>query len=144
MKINAMLLFSLSFLFGCSNNFTKSVVVPPDAGQDIVVEPTENLQRFGDRISIGYIEVLGDYLAVDVSYSGGCEEHQIDLVTNGKFTATYPPEIELAIKHNANQDYCRSMVDEKLYFNLESIRYSGTTRILMRLNNNNRIYEYNY
>jgi len=144
MKKYPLLLLSLSFLCGCSSNFTKSVVVPPEAGIDIVVDPTENLQRFGDRLSIGYIEVLGDYLAVDVSYSGGCEEHNIDLVTNGKFTATYPPEIELAIKHNANQDYCRSIVDEKLYFNLEPIRYNGTTRIVMRLNNNNRIYEYNY
>ncbi len=144
MKVNCFFLLCLSFLYGCSNNFTKSVVVPPEAGREIVVEPTENLQRFGDRLSIGYIEILGDYLAVDVSYSGGCEEHQIDLVTNGKFTATYPPEIELAIVHNANQDYCRSMIDEKLYFNLESIRYNGTTRVLMRLNNNNRTYEYNY
>lgn len=138
-------LFSIVILsVQCKGGFQSAAYEIPEETLTVIVDPSENVQKRGDRTTISRMEVLGDYLSIDVSYSGGCEEHEFKLITDGRYSATYPPELELVLRHEANNDLCRSYVDETLFFDLKPLKYDGTTRIVIRLTNNDKLYEYNY
>ena len=128
----------------CKSSFQSAAYAIPEETLAVKIDPSENIQKRGDRTTISRMEVLGDYLSMSVSYSGGCEEHDFDLISDGRYSATYPPEIELVLRHNANKDMCRSYIDETLFFDLKPLQYDGTSRIVIRLTNNDNLYEYNY
>lgn len=128
----------------CKGGFQSSAYEIPEETLTVIVDPNENVQKRGDRTTISRMEVLGDYLSMNVSYSGGCEEHEFELISDGRYSATYPPEVELVLRHDAHNDLCRSYLDETLYFDLKPLQYDGTTRIVIRLTNNDKLYEYNY
>jgi len=140
-----LLFVSLTILLvQCKSGFQSSAYEIPEETLTVKIDPSENIQKRGDRTSISRMEVLGDFLSINVSYSGGCEEHEFQLITDGRYSATYPPEIEVVLRHDANNDRCRSYIDETLFFDLKPLQYDGTTRIVIRLTNNDNLYEYNY
>lgn len=131
-------------LTSCSAIKNNSSYDIPADSKEVFVDLSTNTQDDGDRTTISRVEVVGDFISLSVNYSGGCEEHIFDLISTGEFTATYPPEVELVLRHNANNDKCRSYVDERLFFDLKPLQYDGTNRIAIRLLNTDKLYEYNY
>jgi hypothetical protein len=62
--------------------------------------------------------VQGDKVEVTVSYPGGCIQHSFEIIWNETVTYSNPPEVSLAIIHNANGDSCEAYITEVLTFNL--------------------------
>ena len=143
MKYTLLALIGLSLL-SCTGGMNSTAFVPPEDSKTIVVDPSINDQDDGDRTTISRVEVMGDYLVLDVSYSGGCEDHEFDLLSRGEYSATYPPVVDVVLRHDANNDKCRSYVDDRLFIDLKPLQYNGTTRISLRLINNDKQYEYIY
>ena len=138
--------FLLSILLGsCSiNQYTANSVVPENA-KEAILDLSANVDQRTDPFRIKHMEQVGDFILIDVSYSGGCEMHVFDLISNGQFTATYPTELETILVHYANGDKCRSIVDERIYFDLRPYQYSGTSLVRIILNNKDKSYlDYNY
>lgn len=102
------------------------------------------MSKKGAPLNIKYAEQNGDYAVFDVSYSGGCEEHEFKLITTGVFATTYPPEVEVLLAHNNNGDNCRSVVDRKLFFELTPLRYDGTNQVRLIVKNTNKTLDYTY
>jgi hypothetical protein len=144
MKIQAFI-FCIGLLTASCTSLPKSGTekIPPDA-KDVVVDASIKPEKTGDRVSIKFAEQVGDFLKFDVSYSGGCEEHVFDLISNGNYEPTYPPEIEIGLKHNANNDHCRSVIDKKIYFDISQLQYQGTNKVLLVITNTNKTLEYTY
>jgi len=69
-----------------------------------------------------YLESVSieDYiLKLNVSYNGGCKKHQFLLVEKKNFQrAKNIYEVHLQLLHNSNQDNCKKIVTEMLFFNL--------------------------
>ncbi len=146
MKTQGFTLYTMIILMlaSCGNPQHKAMLsIPPDA-PEVVVDAKAEMKAKPTSMRISNAEQLGDYLVISVSYSGGCEEHEFTLVSRGKYTATYPPEVEITLKHNDKGDGCRAMIDEKRYFSLRPLRYNGTNRINLVLTNSNKIVEYSY
>lgn len=137
------LIFGLFILSCTAINKSGALIIPEDAKDLRIVNRGEFSQK-SDPINIKFVQQSGDYLVFDVSYSGGCADHTFDLVSMGAFSATYPPEVEISLKHNKNGDGCRSVIDQKLYFNINELKYDGTTKVLLIINNTNKTLEYNY
>ena len=117
---------------------------PPAGSEAIFVDPSINPETGIDPFQIKDAQQIGDYIVMDVSYSGGCEEHIFRLETRGEYSATYPPELEVTLKHNSNNDRCRGIIDKKLWFDLRPIQFDGTNRVLMIITNTETTLEYNY
>lgn len=64
----------------------------------------------------------GDSLYLQVSYSGGCEEHLFELVALNDFLGSQPVQADLLLTHDANMDNCESLIKEELQFSLLSIK----------------------
>ena len=93
---------------------------------------------------ISFADVINDFLVLHLSYSGGCEDHDFEVITQGKYSSHYPPEIVLHVKHHDNGDHCRGIIDEKRYFDLTGLQYPGTNRIRLVFARSNKILDYTY
>lgn len=137
------LVFGLLILSCTAINQTGALQIPADAKAVEFIKKAEMAKK-GAPLSIKYAEQNGDYAVFSVSYSGGCEEHVFNLVSTGAFATTYPPEVEVLLAHNNNGDMCRSVVDEKLFFDLTPLRYDGTNQVRLIVKNTNKTLDYNY
>jgi hypothetical protein len=65
------------------------------------------------------VSIEDDILKLNVSYNGGCKKHQFLLVEKKNFQrAKNIYEVRLQLIHNSNQDNCKKIVTEVLFFNL--------------------------
>jgi hypothetical protein len=128
----------------CGVNSTPMRTTPPANSQEIFSDPSVNHETGIDPFQVKDAQQIGDFIVLDVSYSGGCEEHVFNLETRGDYSSTYPPELEVTLKHNSNGDRCRGIMDKKLWFDLSPIKYDGTNRIILVLTNTDTTLEYNY
>jgi hypothetical protein len=145
MKIQAIGLLAISLLVAAAcGSMQRAMNEVPLEAQAVRIDPKLNFEARTSPFSINFVEQRGDFFAFSVSYSGGCAEHDFDLVSRGDFTSTYPPEVRITLKHDDKGDRCRSMVDEKRYFDMTNLKYEGTTKVLLILTNTNQTFEFNY
>lgn len=71
-----------------------------------------------DRYSLTSLEIEDDVLVLNVRYSGGCEQHLFDLVWSGGFLKSLPPQVDLHLIHDANEDGCEALIAKNLRFDL--------------------------
>lgn len=71
------------------------------------------------------LTVDGDVLEIIVSYSGGCKEHQWALKCNKMFKKSLPPQKDLTLEHNNNDDNCRGWKTDTLKFDVSPTKYPG-------------------
>lgn len=131
-------------LVACGVNSTPMRTTAPADSPAIFIDPSVNPLKGIDPVNIKDARQMGDFVVLDVSYSGGCEEHVFQLETKGDFTSTYPPEVNITLKHNSNGDRCRGIMDKKLWFDLSPLKYDGTSRIILVLTNTDTTLDYNY
>lgn len=134
----------LLLITGCSVTSTPMRTTPPDDASEVFVDPSVNIRKGIDPVNIKSAQQIGDFVVLDVSYSGGCEDHEFQLESPGRFTSTYPPEVEIVLKHDSNNDRCRGIIDRKLWFQLTPLQYEGTNRVLLVVTNTDMTLEYNY
>ena len=68
------------------------------------------------------IEIVGDSITLDVTYSGGCAEHDLSLyMSPAAFLESYPVQANLYLKHNDNDDACDGLISAEATFNLRVI-----------------------
>ena len=90
---------------------------------DIILLTNKNsLVEFKNNDDEFYIEdviVEDNILKLNVSYSGGCKKHQFSLVEKKNLQrAKNIYEVHLQLIHNSNEDKCKKIVTEELFFNL--------------------------
>lgn len=80
----------------------------------------------GFRMDSAY--VIGDFLHLQVSYSGGCRDHDFNLWKLPP-NALDPPPVELMLSHDANEDMCEAYITEWLVFSLKPIRKRNVNEV---------------
>jgi len=73
-------------------------------------------------------------LYVDVSYSGGCENHEFEVVWDGLIYETNPPQANILISHNANGDACEAFLSDTLTIDLNQVfgeSYSDDLKLII-------------
>ena len=75
-----------------------------------------------DPFDLEDIEIGGDSITLDITYSGGCSTHHFSLyMSPAAFFESYPVQANLYLRHNSNGDACEALVNENVSFNLRSI-----------------------
>ena len=79
--------------------------------------------RFGtDKYTLNTASINEDTLTINVSYSGGCEKHEMTLVASDTFLESFPVQLPVSLAHNANGDACEAWLTEDLNFDLTPIK----------------------
>ncbi|NQX90943.1 MAG: hypothetical protein HRT74_02185 [Flavobacteriales bacterium] len=127
-----------------SDNSPKQEMTTPSGDAKLAVIDRERFQGDSDNLSILSAKMEGDILIVDVRYSGGCEEHTFDLVSNGFYAKSLPPKLPIRILHNANGDGCRQLIETSLSFNVQPLKYAGKGPLIMNLQGYDEPINYRY
>ena len=69
-------------------------------------------------------------LMIDVAYSGGCEEHDFELIWPEVVTMIYPPRYTVILNHDAKEDACEAYLSTTLYFDLSQYDLGLTPEIM--------------
>ena len=93
-----------------------------------------------DMLAVNSSSLEKDMLALSVSYSGGCRDHIIDLYAYTGILKSNPPQMNLALSHNANGDMCEAYATRTIKFDLSKIKeylggqvgYTGT--VILNIN----------
>lgn len=77
---------------------------------------SRNCPSSNDHYELVSADVLTDgRLAVEVAYSGGCEEHSFSACWSGAIYKSFPPQADIKIYHNSNGDQCEAWLEEEIY-----------------------------
>ncbi|MFX0183100.1 MAG: hypothetical protein ACFE95_08480 [Candidatus Hodarchaeota archaeon] len=90
--------------------------------QQIILDGSsyENAPR--DNVTFNQISLNGDRLIIDLSYGGGCRNHNFSLIGSNVFKESNPVRTDIVLSHDANDDPCEAWLTEKLYFDLSPLK----------------------
>lgn len=136
--VSVVLLLAIS---ACEDNGSNNIPDPKSSTNEIRLDQQSFDQSWaslqdGDPISDPFwlkgLRNNGTTLVIDVSYSGGCEAHDFELIWPEVITMIYPPRYTVILNHNANGDMCEAYLSDTLLFDLS--KYSlGLTPDIMDL-----------
>jgi hypothetical protein len=115
--------------FGCKS--TKNVASAENPSKD-TVQKNENvviaasigrIDQASDPISISDVRIEGNKMLIDVSYGGGCAEHQFQVIGSPMISKSLPPIRSIQLVHVANGDKCKMNVMKTLEVDLKELSY---------------------
>lgn len=128
-KTNAMnrifFLLSIGLLLfaGCkSKKNLKTENIEPEINQ-IQVARLGDLNQKSDPIQIDSVYISGNTMTLRVTYGGGCEEHEFELVGSEMISKSLPPIRSIKLIHNAKEDKCRALVIKDIQFDIKALTY---------------------
>lgn len=124
-----------------------SIVPTEESIKNVVIDRQfskegKNLRAHIDKAEM--TESRKGLLKLIISYSGGCKEHMFELISKGNYFKTNPPKINLYLVDSQEEDPCRSIVTDTLFFNLENIKYPAGDKLLLIINDSEKTVEYVY
>lgn len=124
---------------GCKSNDSTTKAagmnqkIEPPKWRTILVDSEAANRKMPTDFTVSQWEVSGDTLLVDVQYSGGCKSHDWKMYFSGAMMKSLPPQALLQLEHiNLESDPCRSVVREKLKFNLSSLRQGAKGKVVVK------------
>ena len=96
---------------------------------DLYFENYDSLARDPVNVNAAYVD--GDCLYFQVSYSGGCQKHTIDLARMHPWTAGSSKMPTFEIRHNANEDVCEGYFTKEFRFDIKQLKEEGVTEFVL-------------
>lgn len=96
---------------------------------DLYFENYDSLAR--DPVHLQEAFVDGNCLYFKVSYSGGCQDHTIDLARMHPWTASSSNIVTFEIRHNANDDLCEAWFTKEFRFDLSELKKEGKKEFVL-------------
>ena len=116
MMVSALAVCSVAWI-GCEETLTDN---SPGEGFQVC---DDSMTLPDDNYNFEGAEYVGDdTLEIDVGYSGGCETHEWTLCWDGQFMESDPVQVDLDLRHEANDDMCEAGIQETLSFDLQELR----------------------
>jgi hypothetical protein len=74
-----------------------------------------------DPFTMTEVKIIGGVIRIKVSYAGGHKDHDFTLYRGNTVKESYPPQIDVYLKHNANGDMAEALLMKTLEFNLADL-----------------------
>lgn len=119
------ILLAVGLFFSCG---TKKIA-GDGTGQTLKTKPMTASSTVGafpdknDQTNIQSAKIEGNNLILEVSYGGGCEEHDFSLVGSEMISKSLPPIRAVKLIHNARQDKCKALIMKTLTFDISNLAY---------------------
>lgn len=102
-----------------------AINVDSKPAKDIITAKLGEPKR-SDAITINNARIEGNLMYLVVEYSGGCEEHEFELIGSYAVAKSLPPQRGIQLQHNANGDNCRALITDTLIANIEVLAAAQT------------------
>ena len=76
-----------------------------------------------DAFKILDAKIIGNYLHLNISYSGGCEKHSFKIIGDLLLSKSLPPIRSVKLIHYGNNDVCKKLIIENLVIDISDLAY---------------------
>jgi hypothetical protein len=128
------------FLFSCEKSYDP--IKESTMLQVIIIEDLEEFEIDSihiDSFSINKMRVdeSEDIVTFEVSYGGGCGEHQFQLYSTEGVLYSNPPGCLVYLSHDANGDYCEALITETISFSLRPFHNKSYDALILHIHGYN-------
>lgn len=126
MKNITLFVLSMALLScGTRKNATK------DEHGDSTAKPKETMitatigefSKTSDPMTISSVQIEGNFMTIEVTYSGGCGEHSFQMMGSSNIAKSLPPIRSIQLVHNANKDECKKMIIQMIKVDISALAY---------------------
>ena len=146
MKVTILFNLLIICFLSCENNNTNDDTNVSDSNltnsNQIRIEE-DLFNNIYSGYAINGVSLNENTLQLSISYSGGCGDFEYDLVTNGLYLESSPPQLYIKLAF-AEEDDCEAWITENLSFNLRPIHYTSSGTIILHLEDWNESISYSY
>jgi hypothetical protein len=129
------ILIAFCFLIIACASLKKNRTSPtPTFPLAILVDDFSEYSRESSDTQIINAAVKDSTLTLNVSYSGGCKDHDFQLIGAKMIQKSFPPIRGIMLVHNSNSDNCRELIERELNFNISNFKYPNGD-IMLKLTN---------
>ena len=135
----------------CQNEKMEDPKNPPEAKgceKLVVSEPHIRIGLFRDPYTLKSASISSDKMNLDVSYSGGCNDHCFNLIWDRTIQESYPPQTSVRISHNANGDNCRQLISQTLKIDLtrmkDELKRTNIKEIVIKIEDTDKSLTYKF
>ena len=126
-------------LLSCNSNRVITIAQLPSGTKLIGIL---NKDQKPDLISANFnllnLSIQEDYLKLNVTYGGGCRSHEFHAYLKQKSQDT----ITIGIIHNANDDPCRALLEETIWFDLSTMQEKKKSSLYVKVLDKKSLYQY--
>ncbi|HBF88443.1 MAG TPA: hypothetical protein DDX39_07370 [Bacteroidales bacterium] len=133
----------ISISSGCACQKKNSKSKKEDSVKSIIVNKDYSLPSEFDYV-IESANLVDSILTIDVKYKGGCGEHSFELLFNGMYAKSMPPQVGLYLQHSVKTETCEKEITEKIKFNIRAIKYKNSKSVVVKISNYSEKITYNY
>ena len=116
--ISSILVFVISCVNSKSTQTNDSIKLSPVN----IVDDVSIYTRNNSETTILKASIEGSILVLNISFNGGCEIHDFELIGSEVLLKSNPPVREVKLIHNANNDDCRELVKKELKFDVSKFK----------------------
>jgi hypothetical protein len=116
----------------------------PDSVSEVRIDQAKEQSDRGDPFTIRDAFMQDDLLHIEVSFSGGCAEHEFKLISNQDYNNEYPPELWLFLNHDSKGDRCKSIQYKTLAFDVAKVQHPGSGILTLHVNDYKKPIKYVY
>ncbi len=84
---------------------------------------TTKKESNSDAFKILDAKIIGNYLHLNISYSGGCEKHSFKINGDLQLSKSLPPIRSINLIHYGNNDACKKLIIENLVIDISDLAY---------------------
>ena len=84
---------------------------------------TTKKESNSDAFKILDAKIIGNYLHLNISYSGGCEKHNFKINGDLQLSKSLPPIRSVNLIHYGNNDACKKLIFENLVIDISDLAY---------------------
>lgn len=137
LKYISILLFIITGI-SCKSNINTSNS-NNQKGIPVIIDSSFSVDNKNMRMNILNIQLNKDVLTMEINYSGGCQEHNFNLYSNGKIENN---TMQLFLVDMQNEDFCKMLLTDTLKFNLSNLKTISKNKLNLTINRNEQILQY--
>ncbi|MES2799956.1 MAG: hypothetical protein V4638_08065 [Bacteroidota bacterium] len=119
------LFFLILTLFGCKTKKNAEIRSTGDGSK--LVATIGSAKEFNELDSAPFevqsAKIVDNSLFLTIQFSGGCQEHDFQLIGSPAISKSLPPIRSMQLYHNSNNDACRGVLTKELEFDISALAY---------------------
>jgi hypothetical protein len=125
------------------------LLYPSDS--DIIIDKDLHNDAHRDPVTINDAKIIQNKLILNISYGGGCQNHEFLLIGTGEYAESYPVQTQILLSHNSNNDTCLAFFTRLITFDLtplkqhyQNVYNEGSATIVLHIDGGNGGISLNY
>lgn len=121
----------------------KSTQLKEEVIKHIKIESDYKLPETLDY-TIKSVTLLDNIFTIEVTYKGGCGDHNFELVFNRMFAKSLPVQATLYLEHTSTNETCSEEITRKFRFFGDNVRHPQNKTVICKVNSYDGRLTYNY